>query len=44
MQSKQVKLLEKIGTLQVIPGTDFSTTKQVAEFFEISKKTLETTV
>ena len=44
MQSKQVKLLEKIGTLKVIPGTDFSTTKQVAEFFEVSKKTLETAI
>ena len=41
MQSKQVKLLEKIGTLKVIPGTDFSTTKQVAEFFEVKVETIQ---
>lgn len=41
MQSKQVKLLEKIGTLQVIPGTDFSTTKQVAEFFDVKTETIQ---
>ena len=41
MQSKQVKLLEKIGTLKVIPGTDFSTTKQVADFFEVKVETIQ---
>ena len=44
MQSKQVKLLEKIGTLKVIPGTDFSTTKQVAEFFEVPLDTIKSSI
>ena len=44
MQSKQVKLLEKIGTLKVIPGTDFSTTKQVADFFEVKVETINSAI
>ncbi len=42
MQS--LELLEKIGTLKLISGTDFAITKQVAEFFEVPKKTIETTI
>lgn len=37
-------VLDKVGELAMLPGTALATTKQVAEFYEVSVKTLESVI
>ena len=37
-------ILEKVRELLLIPGTEFATTQQVADFYEVEKKTIEKVV
>lgn len=39
---QRVEVLEKVKALLLIPGTDFATLKQVAEFYEVGEKAIET--
>lgn len=38
---KRVEVLEKIKKLLLIPGTDFATVKQVAEFYEVDSEAIQ---
>ena len=38
---KHYEVLEKVKGLLLIPGTEFATTQQVADFYEVEKKTVE---
>lgn len=38
---RRVEVLEKVKALLLIPGTDFATVKQVAEFYEVGEKAIQ---
>lgn len=40
----KVEVLEKVKELLLLPNTDFATTQQVAEFYEVSVDTVKMTI
>ena len=43
-KKENISILEKVGQLVTLPKTALATTKQVAEFYRVSEKTIETLV
>ena len=37
----RVEVLERVKNLLLIPGTEFATVKQVAEFYEVDENTIK---